>query len=312
MADEKAVEKAEAEGINWVEFALDKSADFVIAFTGLYLAIGVQGWWDARQEHEAYVQSLEAFKTELAYDKAQGVDTKPISQSLSDLQVLAVYYQTEAQLFQDFTSPGLAGAVVEDIGAMTEAIEAEVAKVPGATLNDVFTRSGTIKPAKLAPHYETQIWKVYLAGGVKIAQENAKNKDLAREIGALYSELEAVEVRVHELESYYNDRYLPRFAEINAASEDLEGYWYNDETGEPLEDAALLGKLTENREDILGAAADLDAQLSENYVELQVASAMLQAKVDDLMAPETGLLAQVAGKIDKVTALIDAEIAAVK
>lgn len=303
---------ADEGGINWKEFALDKGADFIIAFTGLYLAIGVQGWWDGRQEHQAYIQSLESFKAELAYDKAQGVDTKPITQSLEDLQTLAAYYQTEAQIFSAFDRPGQAGDVVDEVGAMTEALEAEVAKTPGAKLEAVFERSGTIKPAKLAPHYETQIWKVYLAGGVKVAQENAKNADLTREIGALYSELAAVEVRVHELESYYNDRFLPRFAEINAASEDLEAYWYDDETGEPLQDDALLSKLQDNQPDVAAAAADLDAQLTDNYVELQVATAMLQAKVDDLIAPKTGLLSNVGARIDKVTALIDAEIAAVK
>lgn len=303
---------AEGEGSKWKDLGIDKGLDFIIAFTGLYLAIAVQGWWDARQEHEAYVQSLESFKSELAYDKAQGVDTKPIEQSLADLQTLAVYYQTEAQIFSAFEQPNQAGEVVDEIGTMTDALDAIVAETPGAKLNDVFERSGTIKPAKLAPHYETQIWKVYLAGGVKVAQENAKNPDLAREIGALYSELDAVEVRVHDLETYYNDRYLPRFAEINAASEDLEGYWYDDETGEALADDALLQKLADNQEDIVAAANDLDAQLTDNYVELQVASAMLQAKVDDLMAPETGLLSKVGARIDKVNGLIDAELAAVK
>ena len=298
-------------GINWKEFAIDKGTDFVIAFTGLYLAIGVQGWWDARQEHAAYVESLQSFKAELAYDKAQGVDTAPITQSLADLQTLSAYYQTEAQIFSDFNSPNQAGEVVEQVGVMTEELDKMVAEVPGAKLNDVFERSGTIKPAKLAPHYERQIWQVYLAGGVKVAQENAKNPDLARELGALYSELDAVELRVHELELYYNDRYLPRFAEINAASGDLEGYWYSDETGEPLEDDALLEKLSSNQSDIVDAAVDLDEKIGENYVELQVATAMLQAKVDDLIAPETGLLAKVAARIDKVNGLIDAEIAAV-
>lgn len=296
----------------WKEFFIDKGADFVIAFTGLYLAIGVQGWWDDRKDHEAYVQSLEAFKVELAYDKAQKVDTTAIAQSLEDLQVLAIYYQTEAQIFSEFDDPAQAPTVVTAIGELNTAIDAALATTPGATLSAVFERSAVIKPAKLTPHYEDQIWKVYLAGGVKIAQENAKNSDLAREIGALYKELDAVELRTRELEAYYNEEFLPRLAEIHAASTPLESYWYNDETGEPLDEAALLQKLAENQPDIAEAADDLDFKLTENYVELQVASTMLQAKIDDLIAPDTGLLASVAARVDTVTGLIDAEIEAVK
>jgi hypothetical protein len=303
---------ADEEGINWKELALDKGIDFIIAFTGLYLAIGVQNWWDAKQDYQSYIDSLESFKTELTYNKGQSVDTKPISQSLSDLQTLSAYYQTEAQLFSGFTRPGDAASVVDEIGAMTEALDAEVAKTPGAKLDDVFDRSHAVKPAKLAPHYATQTWRVYLASGVKIARENAKNQDLAREIGALYAELDAVEVRVHELEVYYNDRYLPRLAEINAASEDLESYWYDDETGEPLADAALLSKISDNQPYIAEAGTDLDAQLNDNYVELQVASAMLQAKIDDLVAENEGLLAKMGSRIDEVTKKIDEELAALK
>lgn len=297
---------------DWKEFVVDKGADFVIAFTGLYLAIGVQGWWDDRKDHEAYVQSLEAFKVELAYDKEQKVDTTPITQSIEDLAILAIYYQTEAQIFSEFDDPTQVDQVMTSIDELTVALDAAVAAKPGATLNDLFARTETIKPAKLTPHYETQIWKVYLAGGVKTAQENAKNQDLARELGGLYKELDSVEQRTRELETYYNEQFLPRFAEITAASEPVESYWYDDETGAPLEDAALLAKLSENQPDIAEAAQDLDFKMTENYVELQVASTMLQAKVDDLVAPETGLLAQVATRIDKVNELIDAELAEVK
>ncbi|MFV8748990.1 hypothetical protein ACNOYE_00405 [Nannocystaceae bacterium ST9] len=297
---------------DWKEFVVDKGADFIIAFTGLYLAIGVQGWWDDRKDHEAYVQSLEAFKTELAYDKAQTVDTSPISQAIDDLAVLSIYYQTEAQIFSEYDDPAQVNEVMTQIDELNEALDAAVATKPGATLNDLLERSAVIKPAKLTPHYETQIWKVYLAGGVKTAQENAKNQDLSREIGALYKELDSVEQRTRELETFYNERFLPRFAEIHAASEPLESYWYDDETGNPLEDAPLLEKLTTNQPDIAEAATDLDLQLTENYVELQVASTMLQAKIDDLVAPETGLLAKVAVRVDTVTALIDEELAAVK
>ncbi len=42
---------------DWKEFMIDKGADFVIAFTGLYLAIGVQGWWDDRKDHDPAIRA---------------------------------------------------------------------------------------------------------------------------------------------------------------------------------------------------------------------------------------------------------------
>ncbi len=301
---------ADAEGGGgWGEFLLDKGTDFVIAFGGLYLAIWVQDGVDARKEREAYVESLKNFQTELAFNKERSVDTQAIEQSVDDLQVLAAYYQLEAQIFSEFRSPGQASGVVEQIEEMTTTLDAELARLqPGAKLEDVFGRVESLKPAKLAPHYQSQIWKVYLAGGVNVAQKNARNPDLAREIGFLYAEFDAVEARVRDIETFYNERFMPRFAEITAASEDVEGYWYDDATGEPLADEALLEKLSENVSDLAEAATSLDEQLNDNYVELQVASNILSLKVDDVANPETGLLASVRERIGRVNGLIDAEV----
>jgi hypothetical protein len=307
MAEEPKQGGGEGGGV--LAFLVDKGTDFVIAFAGLYLAIWVQDGVDTRKDREAYVKSLANFKAELAYNKGQLVDTSTIGQAIVDLNVLSAYYQAEASIFEDFDQPDQAAAVVEGIDVMTTALDAELEKtLPGAKLTDVFARVESLKPVKLAPNYQDQIWKVYLAGGVNIAQENAKNAELAREIGALYAEFDAIEARVRDIELYYNDQFLPRFSEITAASEDLEGYWYDDETGEPLADEALLTKLSENQPDIAEAANDLTEQLDDNYVSLQVATNVLVQKVDDVTNPETGLLVSVQSRIDKVTALIDEEI----
>jgi hypothetical protein len=269
----------------------------------------VQNGVDAKKEREQYVQSLNSFKAELGFNKSQVVDTQNIDQTVVDLQVLSAYYQSEAAIFEAFDQPDQATVVVEQIDEMTKLLDGELETIqPGAKLTDVFSRVESLKPVKLAPNYQEQIWKVYLAGGVNIAQQNAKNPELAREIGALYAEFDAIEARVRDIEIYYNDEFLPRFSEITAASEDLESYWYDDETGEPLADEALLAKLSENQTEIADAATDLATQLDENYVELQVATTILVQKVDDVTNPESGLLVSVQARIDKVNTLIDEEI----
>jgi DnaJ-domain-containing protein 1 len=309
MAEE--TKEKEGGGIAGVfEFVLDKGVDFIIAFAGLYLAIWVQNGVDAKKEREAYVQSLNSFKAELTFNRGQLVDTGTIAQTVGDLHVLEAYYQSEASIFENFQQPEQAAEIVQEIDEMTTALDTALeAALPGAKLEDVFARVEQLKPIKLAPNYQDQIWAVYLAGGVNIAQQNAKNTELARELGALYAEFDAIEARVRDIELYYNDKFLPRFAHISAASEDVEGYWYDDETGEPLVDDALLAKLTENQADIAEVAAELNEEISDNYVDLQIATQVLMQKVDDVTNPETGLLVTVTASIDRVNGLIDAELA---
>lgn len=225
--DEK--EKKKGFELNLGELFVDKSIDFVIMFVGLYLALAVQDWQDARKEHQDYVALLENFKTEITHNQSE---KKSIESSLGPMVADVPEDQALGSLkkrFDDFRSQAQKAetlfACLEtfiSVAGKGQPSPDEVKKLTecGPVLEeaDKAGKEEDFKPISLSPVYRDDVWQLYLANGVKYFE----NKDLAIKIGAIYTKLKVIEKSVAEIEATFNESFGQRIGDMMGSVAELE------------------------------------------------------------------------------------------
>jgi hypothetical protein len=218
--------------LNWGELGIDKAIDLVLIFLGLYAAIAVQDCADRAKDHQEYLGMLESFRTELGHNRAQRAaleasigpmaeaDPAGPTSNLGPLRVLFDEFQAQAQeaerlmaclgkLLGAIDRPPRSAEALNELAACGQLLE-------GAEQSAAAKRP--FKPVSLTPLYRDDVWQLYLAGGVRVFE----NQALAIQIGATYSQVARVERAVAELESVLNDAFMARIGALTGSLAELE------------------------------------------------------------------------------------------
>jgi hypothetical protein len=235
------------------ELAFDKTIDFFLIFVGLYAATAVQRCQDEQKELQEYISLLEDFRTELQTnldeessierdlgsinDTKPGENLGPMAQAFDDFFVaLAQDEKVVHCLHEEYAENGKANppALTED---EIEKCHALYAKFDAAHSGE--HESFTFRPAVLTPFYRYEVWQLYIADGIKIF----KNKELAVNIGEIYSNARLVERQIGEIEAVYNDAFMKQVGRSAATDAELAEVVHDEERSHGMSAANLAALL---------------------------------------------------------------------
>ena len=292
------------------ELLVDKSVDFVIMFVGLYLALAVQDWQDARKEHQDYVALLESFKTEFAHNQSE---KKAIESTLGPMAADTPEDQALGMLkkrFDDFRSDahkaetvfGCLETVLRVSGTAQPKPDdlkkaAECAPVLESLEKEDGDKDEDFKPISLSPVYRDDVWQLYLANGVKTFE----NKALGIKIGAIYTKLKSIERSVAEIESTFNESFGQRIGDMMSSMAELEDLTPEGQTEEESE-RMLRGTEFSTK---LGA---LTREMRQHRHSVSKTEAILELKIVRLRA----MVVEVDKLLTETKAEIDKELASAK
>jgi hypothetical protein len=213
--------------INVWELSIDKTIDFILIFVGLYAALAVQDWLDARKETEDYVKLLDQFRVELEANKGEksaiekdlglivereeGKALGPLQKELDRFKAEA----TEAETLLKCLGVALGVAQKGQPDAEEEKKLAECSPILESAEKEQETPP--FKPINLTPFYRRDVLAIYMAGGVK----TFKNADLAVNITQTYSSTIRIEELVKEVENLYNDEFMKMNGEVRVLEAEL-------------------------------------------------------------------------------------------
>jgi hypothetical protein len=296
------------------ELAIDKAIDLVLIFVGLYAAIAVQRYQDDLKEQSEYVALLSDFRAELTANLAQeadiakdlgAIDATTPGENLGPMATTFTEFFTtldkdekvvhclHVEFAAGMPTPKARGKAKGKLGAaaypechvLYKAFDAAHGE---SASGDAFG----FKPAVLTPFYRYEVWQLYLADGVK----TFRNKELAIQLGQIYSNARLIEKNVADIEATYNNTFMVQVARSAATDEEL---------AEIVHDEEVVGALSpQNQQSLL----QIMHQVKDERYAAKEAKAVLELKVERMK--RTVLLMR--QEIRDVTAAIDAELQRMK
>lgn len=196
------------------EFVINNVASFVLGFISLYLALWVQAQAEEKKEREQYVDDLKNFLKELKKNTE-----KKLSGTFANITQYEKCLDDSQELFDSlsYVAGDEDGAKdrsnwLQQMGKIYQDYSTSYQQENQATLDSLLEKVQQRKSLNLAFTYQKDIYRIYLASGVKAAQKFAKNDDLASEISHIYNHMESIEKRVKEIEDTFNKEFMPKYS----------------------------------------------------------------------------------------------------
>lgn len=196
------------------EFVINNVASFILGFISLYLALWVQAQAEEKKEREQYLDDLKSFLKESKKNAE-----KKLSGTFASITQYEKTLDDSQELFDDLSRVASDEDTVKDKTAWFAAMStifqrygAEYQQSNNATVESLLEKTQNRKSLNLAFNYQKDIYRIYLASGVKAAQKFAKNDELASDISHVYNHMEGIEKRVKEIEDTFNKDFMLKYS----------------------------------------------------------------------------------------------------
>lgn len=232
----KPEEEKKGIDINIWELMIDKSLDFVLIFVGLYAAIAVQKWQDAKKEREDYTRIVADFTAEVTSNRDQRGTIESQIGKTSDVADDKILGKLSGEFEKLATETAEADKL---LGCLALAIEVSNLPAPTPPQQEKLAACAPVfaelekegeaakpdeefKPVTLTPFYRKVVFQQYLSKHVGTFADHVKNKELAVKLGELYENADRVEKLVDEIERKYNADFGARKGDADAIVQELE------------------------------------------------------------------------------------------
>ncbi len=281
------------------ELAIEKGGLLLVIFIGAYLAIAARQCGSEPDDTEAYRAMLEMIRTEIQENETRGPflmsDLKPVEAAFKDFRQL-------------FTLPALAAADIENRRSNvydSDFTAAAMMKQRIAQAKSCMLGFTERKSLRLEPEFRKEAWILFK----KDKAARFRNSDLALDMARIYTQIELIEKTAAEIESRYNDHFLPQYAQVLAAYGDiLDIYFKREYTPEARlviqerEDAAINYEISISYNTLVAAVEQREKNIMALEYEFSLVEDLLKRRIRalDKAVDELGKQLEEAGKaVDK-------------